>query len=593
MENVIGMITDIVGTVVKFPLRLVNRIPFISVMLYSMAIPVLAVCAIAYLVLLYFDSAKSFDIENSNTVGFSGKAYKSPVIAKIVKIVFYVASAYMMLCTIYLFLSPFSVCLADDMAENIFWIILLFAGVLLLLIKQAHLPVFIDLSVQNAYICSGVAILVSRKFFGTGGIDFMGFVAIWLCSGFVSKTRRSIGYKCRNTIEYFAQKDNEETYVKKGASPGIMAEVIANTATLGGYEGDKIEDLNVASDMMVTRVMPEQLPKMECSNEEYLAYMTNLSQVRNTNSGKDHWQISSDLKYNTSRILKNSQNNYSVNEYRPEAVEKVFEALGCRAEPSRENYIKFRKTSELLEKIYSAKYYNEKLNWNYTYDETYKIISSGVKGEDITAAAVQNMKNKYPDMRILKNFRFYYDSGHSAECDLLILTEGGIFCVEVKNYGQDASYGIEIFDNGTWYKKYGDTLHEISGDPFRQNHIHVQALVQRFENELRELTQDGSIPEIHELVVVPNNITVINHSPNRVLHLNGLCEYIVTEMKKYDAHKIHTLYEKLASKSEGAVRTEKIDFVAWLKNIETLNAVRGAYNEMNREIALSEKYRII
>lgn len=204
------------------------------------------------------------------------------------------------------------------------------------------------------------------------------------------------------------------------------------------------------------------------------------------------------------------------------------------------------------------------------------------------------MKKNYPDMRIMKNFRFAYDNaGHTAECDLLILTAGGIFCVEVKNYGQDAAYDIEIFDNGTWYKKYGTTMHEISGDPFRQNHMHAQALVQRFEKELINLTEDGSIPQIHEIVVIPNNITVINHSPNRVLHLDGLCEYIITEMKKYDMTKVNTLADELVKENKHVLRTEKTDFAAWLKNIEKLETVSKAYREINNGIALSEKYRII
>ena len=597
MENIIEMITNIVGVIVRFPLRVVNRIPFLYVMLYSLAVPVVAVCGIAYLVLLYCD-LNNFTVGNDNTKHFSGTIYKTPAIAKTLKIVFNVASVYMMLCTALLFLAPLSDCSEGNMAGNIFWIVILLAAVLLMLAYQTnlcmYLPICSNMSRQKAYLYSGAAILISRMFFGTGGIDFMGFVAIWLFSGFVAKTKDSIQYKCYDTIKYFAEKDKEDTYVKKPAFPELLAEVKANIISMGDYQEDSIEDLNVASDIKVTRAMPDKLPMLECNNEEYLAYMTNLYEKRCTNTGNDYMGIARSLKDNSSDVLKRAKKNYSVNEYKPEAVEKVFEALGFMAEPTAENYVKFRKTAELLEKIYSAEYYNEKLNWNYTYDEKYKIISSGVIGEDITAETVQKMKKKYPDMRILKNFRFAYDNeGHSAECDLLILTTGGIFCIEVKNYGQDANYDIEIFDNGTWYKKYGTTMHEISGDPFRQNHMHAQALVQRFEKELAEVTEDGSIPQIHELVVVPNNITVINHSTNRVLHLDGLCEYIITEMRKYDMDKINILANTLAAKSKDALRTEKIDFAAWLKNIENLKTIREAYNEMNNGIALSEKYRII
>ena len=597
MESIIQMITNIVRFIVKFPLGAVNRIPFISIMLYSLAVPVVAVCAIAYLVLFYCD-LNNFTVGNSNTKHFSGTIYKTPAMAKAVKIVFNVASVYMMLCTAYLFLAPLAECSEGNMAGNLLWIVLSLAAVLLMLSYQTRLcnflPMCSNMTIQKAYLISGAAILVSRMFFGTGGIDLMGFVAVWFFSGLITKTKASIRRKCYDTVKYFNEKDAEDTYVKKAASPEILAEIKGNIFSIGNYQGDSIEDISVANEIKVTRAMPAKLPMLECSNEEYLTYMSNLYEKRCANTGKSALVNARDLKDDSSYILQCAKKNYSVDNYKPEAIEKVFEALGFAAEPTAENYVKFRKTAELLEKIYSAEYYNEKEKWNNKYEEKYTTISSGIRGEDITAEAVQNMKKKYPDMRILKNFRFAYDNeGHSAECDLLILTTGGIFCIEVKNYGQDANYDIEIFDNGTWYKKYGSTMHEISEDPFRQNHMHAHALVQRFEKELSKITEDGSIPEIHELVVVPNNVTVINHSTNRVLHLDGLCAYIITEMRKYDMEKINNLADALAPKGKDALRTEKIDFAAWLKNIENLNTIREAYNEMNNGIALSEKYRII
>ena len=134
MNNIIELITNIVGIIVRFPLRMVNRIPLIYVMLYSLAIPVVTVCGIAYLFLLYCDSAKTFTVENDNTKHFGGKRYKSPAIAKTLKIILNAVSIYMMLCTVYLFMAPLSSCSESGMTENIFWIVILLAAVLLMLV---------------------------------------------------------------------------------------------------------------------------------------------------------------------------------------------------------------------------------------------------------------------------------------------------------------------------------------------------------------------------------------------------------------------------------------------------------------------------
>ena len=154
MENIIEIITQIVGAVVNFPLRMVNRIPFISVMLYSYAISVLVVLGVAYLFLLYADSAKSFKGENANGVVGYSSLYKSKGVAKMVMAVCKILSIYMMLFTAYMFLLPVSTMGIDVVMENILIVIILFVAVFVMLIAQTRLYYIFDgnFSIKNAFL---------------------------------------------------------------------------------------------------------------------------------------------------------------------------------------------------------------------------------------------------------------------------------------------------------------------------------------------------------------------------------------------------------------------------------------------------------
>lgn len=57
-----------------------------------------------------------------------------------------------------------------------------------------------------------------------------------------------------------------------------------------------------------------------------------------------------------SGVLDRSEHNYSINSYEHIAIEMVFNALGYNCEATAENYVRLRKTANILAELYRRKY---------------------------------------------------------------------------------------------------------------------------------------------------------------------------------------------------------------------------------------------
>lgn len=93
-----------------------------------------------------------------------------------------------------------------------------------------------------------------------------------------------------------------------------------------------------------------------------------------------------------------------------------------------------------------------------------------------------------------------------------------------------------------------------------------EALVRRFGSEFAKLNADGSVPDIYDIVVVPNNIGIHNNSLNKVLHIGGLCNFIATETKKFDRENVDEVVKALRAAALPPLKFEHTDYKEWEKN---------------------------
>ena len=101
------------------------------------------------------------------------------------------------------------------------------------------------------------------------------------------------------------------------------------------------------------------------------------------------------------------------------------------------------------------------------------------------------------------------------------------------------------------------------------------------------------MPQIHELVVVPNDISINNQSQNRVLHIGGLKEYIVNEASKYDMDTVNVIAKTLLRANMDPMKSDRIDYLVWKQQIDAAECLEEEFSRVCNEIKLSEKYRII
>jgi len=214
-----------------------------------------------------------------------------------------------------------------------------------------------------------------------------------------------------------------------------------------------------------------------------------------------------------------------------------------------------------------------------------KIIASGLRGEKITFAFADQICLKNPAIRLLKNYRVKTIHG-SAECDLVFISPAGVICVEVKNYGEDSSYKLNIQSDGTWYKQYNSQMHPIEGDPFTQNAGHVAALQHAFQKELNAVGAP-----VLPLVVVPNDIEIHNYSAYAVVPLEGLERWINAQESVLNEEQIAALWQHMEKKALPPLAFEQTDYLGWVQQLQQRELDLQAMLDLIPQLRLSEKYR--
>lgn len=107
----------------------------------------------------------------------------------------------------------------------------------------------------------------------------------------------------------------------------------------------------------------------------------------------------------------------------------------------------------------------------------------------------------------------------TAETDLLVVSEYGVYVCEVKNYGK-AGQSLEVMPSGEIIKKAGTVL-ENMGSPFRQNARHCKAV----ESVLAGVGM-ADFPVYSAVIMANTDVQVLNNSQYQVFDMYSFCEHL-------------------------------------------------------------------
>lgn len=188
------------------------------------------------------------------------------------------------------------------------------------------------------------------------------------------------------------------------------------------------------------------------------------------------------------------------------------------------------------------RYLNEFSNAKEQLFREYNIVAKGSKGEDKIADIIYS----FNDWEVIKNANFLVE-GNKIENDFIVIDEGGISTIEVKNIGNRNE--ILIIDNlgrVTRKTKAGRKLETY--DMLAQNIRHLAYLKKLIQNELPfEIN-------INPIIVIASDIRIKNESDVLILGPNQIFNAIKAFPKSLDAKQVldakELLLKNLVEESE-------------------------------------------
>lgn len=146
------------------------------------------------------------------------------------------------------------------------------------------------------------------------------------------------------------------------------------------------------------------------------------------------------------------------------------------------------------------------------YKSDIAISKKGIIGEKSVYNDLRLYENRY---NILSNIRIEVDK-KSSESDVIIISEKGIFIIEVKNYGKSGET-IKIAEDGTWTKSSDGYTREVK-DAVDQNKYHCYITNKLLNNELKKRGYDD-ITEIKciSIVCIANNEVDLRNFSNEII----------------------------------------------------------------------------
>jgi len=132
----------------------------------------------------------------------------------------------------------------------------------------------------------------------------------------------------------------------------------------------------------------------------------------------------------------------------------------------------------------------------------HNIIKTGVRGEKEVNEHLDFYRD---DIRRFDNIRFEVD-GISVESDNLIIAENGIFCLEVKNYGESGGGTIIRTKDGKWKRKTANGKEVPIDNITSQIYRHIGLMQRVINDEMKKIYgKELAYISIYPIIVIAND----------------------------------------------------------------------------------------
>ena len=215
---------------------------------------------------------------------------------------------------------------------------------------------------------------------------------------------------------------------------------------------------------------------------------------------------------------------------------------------------KLRKNIEDCDNLYIS-VSNSFKNFKEKYFMESGIIDRGIKGEE----RVMDFFSLYDDeLKYFNNVRL--EEKFSFETDMLVLSEGGIYSIEVKNFSESGRYGLHITKDGQWLQ-VKDDIQTPFKDVMTQVNNHL-ILGERFINKkLKEKGIDEKI-DLEPIIVIANdNIKIENDSDIEIVRISKLHTILKKGQKHYSKKLLDSVEEIIKENQKQALKYECIDYI--------------------------------
>ena len=179
----------------------------------------------------------------------------------------------------------------------------------------------------------------------------------------------------------------------------------------------------------------------------------------------------------------------------------------------------------------------------------YRRLKKGVQGEEKVSDVIYSLVRKN---KVIANARLVI-RGTSIENDFLIINEGGVYTVEVKNIGSyKEKLLIDEYGRLTRINSYGEICEQ--GDMINQANRHVEYLEQFLSKEFKY-----KIP-IHSYIVIASSIKVVNKSEFNILGVNQLQSSLLPRKKYISNEQVESIYEYIIDNIEKGKKYPLINY---------------------------------
>lgn len=212
----------------------------------------------------------------------------------------------------------------------------------------------------------------------------------------------------------------------------------------------------------------------------------------------------------------------------------------------------------------------------------YKGLARGKSGEDF---AYEYLKKVLPrDWELLRNVNVAFD-GEQRENDLILISNKGIFTIEVKNY---MAGSITVKNDGKVIHNIGNGVADESRSVIEQSESHV-AFITRFMEENSKINRKKWYELVHGTVVISNNeMEVDNQSSYPIFRTALLRQYILNNFDDvFTDEEVQEIKDLLLYNAKDDVERKYLFLNHDFFNLESLAMIQNNYADfMDKYIKL-------